>query len=373
MRGFGLTNQFKYCTNNFRMDTWENCDYGCKYCFANNRKGGFEKNRKEKSLIKVNTEEHKKVFIKAFEKDREYKDVLVESLQHRVPLHVGGMADPFSYQEMNDKHTLDMIKFCNKYNYPMVFSTKTAYLSKEHWEVLNPNIHAFQISILGYDDEFIRRYESRTPLINKRIEFIKELKNRGFWVGIRIQPIIDMEQVEKLITATKDYVDFYTAEHLKVPMDSKELRELFKDIMENNNYKKGKYSRHYELPTERKIENIEKIKELAHPVKVGSADNDCHHLSSDGVRSCCGVDTIGKEFDNYIKYNTGYFISGEYNKDNIWFPKNSIRKCCNGDSIVDGLYTMKEYVTLFENKYYGKEFPRCSSCKEDTLKYISNK
>ena len=38
-----LTQQFKHCGNPFRIDTCKGCDFGCKYCFANNRGGGIKK------------------------------------------------------------------------------------------------------------------------------------------------------------------------------------------------------------------------------------------------------------------------------------------------------------------------------------------
>ena len=50
---FSLTNQFKYCPNAFRIDTYEGCSYGCKYCFANNRAGGFSKNRKNEAIAYI--------------------------------------------------------------------------------------------------------------------------------------------------------------------------------------------------------------------------------------------------------------------------------------------------------------------------------
>ena len=36
-----LTQQFRFCGNPFRVDLYKGCDFGCKYCFANSRNGGF--------------------------------------------------------------------------------------------------------------------------------------------------------------------------------------------------------------------------------------------------------------------------------------------------------------------------------------------
>ena len=40
-------NQFKFCGNPFRIDTYRNCDFGCKYCFANARQGKFGETNKQ--------------------------------------------------------------------------------------------------------------------------------------------------------------------------------------------------------------------------------------------------------------------------------------------------------------------------------------
>ena len=35
----GLTSQFRFCGNPFRLDFYKFCSFGCKYCFARNIKG----------------------------------------------------------------------------------------------------------------------------------------------------------------------------------------------------------------------------------------------------------------------------------------------------------------------------------------------
>ena len=179
-------NQFKFCGNPFRIDTYRNCDFGCKYCFANARQGKFgETNKQLKSL---DTMWLRKQFEKAFDEDKEYKDITIELLKHRVPLHMGGLADMFQSREWKEHVTYDTIKICNEYNYPIMFSTKVASLPQEYWDILDPKLHAFQISLFSNDDKYIRKYETNTPSATERIAFMKELHEKGFWVGLRIQP-----------------------------------------------------------------------------------------------------------------------------------------------------------------------------------------
>ena len=342
----GLTNQFKYCPNAFRVDTYDGCSFGCKYCFANTRGGGFARKKKEESIDLYYLRRH---FEKAFVDERKYKDITVELMQHKVPFHCGGMADPFQHKEFKEKRTFELIKLSNEFQYPIMFSTKVSSLPKEYWDILDPNIHAFQISLCGYDDDFIRKYETNTPLASERIEFIKELHEKGFWVSIRLQPLIDLEQAIKVIEATNKVVDFITVEHIKIPTDNYAVRELFKDIKETLPFSKPKKSRHWELSSEYKLKNIEEIRKVAYS-PIGCADNDLHRYSDS--RSCCGVDFINKNFNNYLKYNTCYFYTGEeqgeeVDKSKIWIPTNSCKKCMNGDYVVKDLYHIDEYVEKY--------------------------
>ena len=123
-------------------------------------------------------------------------------LKHYVPLHLGGMSDPFQKREWKYGITKRFLEISNKYNYPINISTRTSYLPDEYWNLLNPEIHTFQISLIGVSDEYIRKFETNTPLASERIKFVKELKRRGFWVSIRIQPIIDINEVLELIIIT---------------------------------------------------------------------------------------------------------------------------------------------------------------------------
>ena len=131
--------------------------------------------------------------------------------------------------------TKKLIQLSNKYNYPISFSTKVAALPEEYYEILNPDIHTFQISIMGYDDEYIRKYESNTPTAKERVWFLRELRKRGFWCSVRIQPLVDIKQVEKLLNYMQDAPSYITVEHLKIPLDNVKVRELF--LYEYNEYK----------------------------------------------------------------------------------------------------------------------------------------
>jgi hypothetical protein len=231
------------------------------------------------------------------------------------------MSDPFQHREFTIKNTLKLLKLTKKYNYPVSISTKAVDLTDEYFSVLDPKIHAFQISIMGYSDKFIRNFESNTPLATERIEFIQKLRDKGFWVSCRIQPFINLVEAKALVIALGKIPNYITIEHIKVPIDNIAIRKL---IGEQIDFKfslyKPKFGRHYEVLPSIKERNINVLKNLI-PVSVGVGvgDNDLHHLST--TACCCGIDTL-PAFGNWLKYNQLYFDKNPtVDRTKLWTPK----------------------------------------------------
>lgn len=284
--------------------------------------------------------------------DGDTSNIKKELLNHRVPLHLGGMSDPFQKMEFEYHATLEFLKITRDFNYPVNISTKAAFLPKEYWDVLNPEIHTFSLSIMGYSDDYIRLFETNTPTAKERIEFAKELKLRGFWVGIRIQPTIVLDEVLELIRATDYFVDYYTIEHLKLPQDNKAAFDMLVNKLPQSK-KLGNLvmqNREYEFDTATKKQNIEIIKSSTKK-PIGCGDNDLHQMSDS--LNCCGIDLMPKAFSNWLKYNTMYIKkTGDRSQ---WSPKNNCNQCFNSHSIKEGFFTMKQYVDDYYVKEYGCE------------------
>lgn len=322
------TQQCRWCGNPLRVDMYKGCTFGCNYCFSNTRqlKGNWGDTGE---MDFANIEQIERMFKRAFSNE-ELRDIDLEMLRHKVPLHCGGMSDPFQHREFKLHLTYALIELSNKYDYPITFSTKQHELPEEYWEILNPKLHAFQVSILGYSDEFIKKYETRTGTAEERIQFLKKLHDKGFWTALRIQPLINIEEA---ITLTKRVcelgaVDYITIEHLKIPNDNPEARQLFLDVPGIENYKELNGGGRGMSPTiDIKLSNFKTISDIANQygIKVGAGDNDLHFLSQS--RCCCGIDTIPSEhFKNWFKYNLTYFITSKDDVsdfDSIWFPKNT--------------------------------------------------
>lgn len=277
-----MTQQFKHCGNPFRIDTYKGCDFGCKYCFVNARGGNLNKQFQiaDFSVIEKN-------FYKAFEEDKETKNLTIEMLRHKVPLHLGGMADPFQSREDTYRLTYKLLELTKKYNYPMIISTKTSYLDECYLNVLDNNIHAFQISLMSMDENFIRKFETNTPSPQDRKQFAQDLKDSGFWVGIRIQPMININEATDVVKEMSPIVNYITVEHIKIGNDNSNKRQMFIDMNLNPNDFVS-CGREYEFKTDIKRKNIELLKSIS-KCPIGCGDNDLHELSDSN--NCCGIDT----------------------------------------------------------------------------------
>ncbi len=324
---------------------YRGCDFGCEYCFANARHYIDGENKFQ--LAKVDT--IKRLFHRAFETDDPGSNGTLECLRHKVPLHCGGMSDPFQDREYIYGLTKELIKISNEYHYPIMFSTKTANLPDEYFEILHPDIHAFQISLIGYDEDFVMTHEKRTPPPASRIDFMKKLKQNGFWVGCRIQPLIDIEQAKKLVVALNKTVNYFTVEHMKIPIENLKIKDAYSYLDLSKYACLTAFGRSLELIKEEKIKNINELKSLSE-VPIGCGDNDLHYMSDS--RCCCGIDTIGGEFDNYMKYNSTYFYTGDCDKNNLWAPSQSVKNVFMSHTAKSyGCEKYKDFVDTYCERY----------------------
>ena len=338
----GITQQFRFCGNPLRLDMYKDCGFQCNYCFAKTIVG------RTMQINCANIKLVERFFKRAFEDNEQTNNLVVELLQRKTPIHIGGLSDPFQPIEFNRHLTYEVIKLSNKYQVPLVFSTKQCILPNEYWEILNPKLHAFQVSLIGIDNEWVKKYEPNTPSPQERLAFMKELHERGFWVSMRVQPLIDIEQAEKVCLVAQNYVDYITIEHLKVATNNTYQMQLFNVDKSNPYYYHPKSSRHFVVKSDIKEKNIKRIMSKVTKCKIGVGDNDLHHLSQS--MCCCGIDTIGGLFDNYLKYNLTYFVTGKVSKEEkegLYVPKSNCSSCFNEHCVIKGITKAKDYTDKY--------------------------
>lgn len=215
-QALNVSSKFAICGMPIRVDTYKTCSFACSYCFSNCRKVmEFEKTLKVASIDGLSRK-----LDKVLGKGEVDESSLLEVLLSRgITWHCGGMSDPFQPIEGKLHITKQMIDVANRYGIHILFSTKG---DSVYGADIRPDLHTFQLSVTNVDDR--RDIEPNVPSIESRLRFFRELKSKGFKVGIRIQPFIPNVTDIRILEMFKD-ADHVTIEGLKLVPQNKEHKD----------------------------------------------------------------------------------------------------------------------------------------------------
>ena len=335
------------CGLPLRVDSYKTCTFGCKYCFSNNRK--IMEFNKELQIANINQFEKtlKRVHI---DKNIKENSLIDNLLSEDITLHWGGMSDPFQHIEKELGITKKLIDITNKYNKHILFSTKS---DTVYGCDIKPELHSFQLSFTSSSTN--KELEPGVPSFENRLKFYKELKSKGFKVGIRLQPFIPGVTDVKLIDIFKD-ADYFTLEGLKLVPQNSEQKEF---VYNNLGFapelftQKGLLNLKEEIRINAYAEFIDKFNKYNIPFSI--ADNDMRIITSS--KCCCGEPLVRKSTD----FNTTAMLfnyNGEYTLDDVM----NNCSCAVMDSKASQLFTSNRTegcITLKE--FYNKRFDRKSS------------
>ena len=212
------TTQFYFCSLPLRLDTYASCGYGCSYCFAANRggvsrpMGGTFDNSKLKRRLK------------RLSLGNEAKSVVDEYVARRQPIHLGGMSDPFTPQEMSERATLRALTTLAEYSYPTVISSKgIEFASTPYVEILAEGNFLVQVSFSTLDDGLARDIERGTPSPSERLKALTQASEMGVRTAVRHQPVLpgrEHEMVRIIRAAAQAGARHYAAEFLKLGIEN---------------------------------------------------------------------------------------------------------------------------------------------------------
>jgi len=129
-QGYGSprwTGELTDCSMPMTFDTYSNCGFGCMYCFSQfQRAVGTTKDDYAAGRVKVvNVEKVKRIFEPGTKSSfRRYVD-------ERKVMQWGGLSDPFCTIERQHGHGLKLLKFFRDIEYPISFSTKGTWWTKD--------------------------------------------------------------------------------------------------------------------------------------------------------------------------------------------------------------------------------------------------
>ena len=284
------------CDMPLRFDTYKGCSHGCEYCFV----------KMQSDISKIEIGETPKTLLNFINKRKAKKAVAV-IFDYDIPLHWGGVSDPFQPIELEKRLSFDCLKVFAKTKYPFVVSTKSAIIARpEYLELLKDCNCAVQFSAVGssYDD-----FEKGASTFIERVEAMKKISDLGIRVIVRAQPMLP--KMEKELT-----------ENLK----------LFKDagvhglIIEFMKYKykavgtlKVRGDNVYPLETIKPVFDRVKKQANALGIKVYAGENRLRQYGDS--LNCCGVGDLWKTHEanlNHLLWGDKPEKKEIYNNKNLW-------------------------------------------------------
>jgi len=355
-----VTSQFYFCGIPFRLDTTPKCDLGCLYCFAMS-KGG----RKTSQYQIANPLTIRRKLDRAFSMHPARLDIAGQMLRHRVPIHFGGVSDPFC-SPTTSQASRRLLKHLAEHNYPTIISTKqTDELTKESTlSALQCMANlAVQISFSVLEPELTSKIEPLVPSPCDRLRAVKTLTDLGIPVIIRLQPLLPemTRHAEKtLIPAVAEAgARHVIVEFLKIPVE-KNVSWIDQLYIETGHRYDELYhrmgarlvGREWLLPNEYKWEALQPLIYAIHQsgMTYGAGDYAIHHLGD--TRCCCGIDDLPGfrnwfqgNFANVIRESPDEHIGFDQLRSH-WFPDKSIRRILNSNSRIDQKTAMLEYLQV---------------------------
>jgi DNA repair photolyase len=366
-----ITSQLYFCASPIRLDTYNRCQFGCAYCFSRNRQGESTERvvkkanhqRLEKRLARV----AKGVINSAFD----------EFLERRVPIQLGGLFDPFTPIELEQKATLNIIHILCDHQYPTLISTKgNVFMLSEYISVLKRmNVH-IRLSAAGVADKYRSGIDVGCDPFEKVLDNIKALTDLGLSVSLRIQPLIPGFEGDALAMterASRAGVSHVSYEYLKITSEGRdqELRQIYNttgvDIWEKMNaIGVKKLGRDYALIKSAKWKFLFTAKRLCMElgIKFGAGDTEFIHLS-DGS-GCCSCSEFFLKNANQFRTNFVGVLSKKQNNKVVrfddlkseWVPQLNVHRYLTTNSRArDNSRELPSLLSLLAHRWNGEKGP----------------
>lgn len=355
-----VSSKFAICGLPIRVDSYKTCSFGCKYCFAENR----EIMKFEKKIQVGNVKALETKLNRIFDKKNYDKNNLLDNLiAQKITWHWGGMSDPFQPCENKLGITKQLVDVTNKYGIHVLFSTK----SNTTYDVdIRPDLHSFQLSISNINN--LKNIEPNVPDIESRYKFYRELKDKGFKVGIRIQPFIPNVSTLDIVKKFND-ADQFVLEGIKIVPQNKKAKDFIINELKLNREdftQMGLLNLKPEIRLEMYKPFIEYFEENNIPYSI--ADNDLHYIGNN--KCCCG----DKLIDKSTNFNTTAMLKKygiEYNKNQL---DCELKECGICDCKAKHLFTSNRTEGCETvQEFYNKRFDRKTSPFSPKFLYKKNK
>lgn len=287
------------CHYPLRLDTYSGCSHNCTYCYARNllAKMGY--------WNPIRPADPKQIR-KYFENPDSIGDRRIrEALKRRLPVRLGGLTDCFQPKEKDAKVTLEVLKILSEYQYPHMIVTKSDLVAREKYiEVLDPELSYIQVTVVSNNKDTTGKIEQGAPPTEQRLQAIKKLSEKGFFVAGRISPIIPKVttyETEEMIYLLRKYgaehvlIEFFRGNRRMV----EELQEKLQKNIIDKMYKRGYY---YRFNRKDKLNFYKRAKKIVESEGMSfsiCSDGDPIHPDLNTSNNCCGTDRLSN-FQNCV-------------------------------------------------------------------------
>lgn len=186
--GIDCGSQVTLCEYPIRLDTYKGCSHGCLYCFA-----------RAKTDIDTVSPLHCAKVVERFV--RGVRNVVTQWCDWDIPLHWGGVSDPFQPAELEHHATLEVLEVLSSTGYPFIVSTKGRLIACEPYlSMLGRSNVCVQVSMTSPQ---LDKLEPGAPTFGERLEIVRTVAARVPRVMVRVQPYMT-QCLSALIAALPD-------------------------------------------------------------------------------------------------------------------------------------------------------------------------
>lgn len=277
--------QVTLCDVPIRFDTYEGCSHACSYCFVN-RKNDISK-------IRLGESAHALERFIAGERNQ-----LTSFCDWDIPLHWGGMSDPFQPAERIHKRSLECLEVFARTGYPFIVSTKNKMIAEgEYLELIKKCNCVVQFSALSprYD-----AWEKGASTFDERMQAAKAISPYKR-VIIRCQPYIPQLRYEMIDSLRR----FRDAGAYGVIFESMKAQKAFPQMIKLNN--------DCVYPVNLLREHFEVFRDECHRLGMKFYCGENRLRAMGDSLCCCGIDGLGWRANTA---NLNHFL---YDKDNFVF------------------------------------------------------
>lgn len=296
------------CSMPMTFDTYSACSYNCMYCFAFFQKAHNVKDYQSESVRCVNAEKvirmFKNILAGNFSLLNKTEQQFAPYVLSRKLMQWGAMADQFDLYEKEFGVTLALLKFFDIIDYPLSFSTKAAWWTKDkrYMDIFARHKHNWhvKVSIITSDRRKAAVIEKGVETPEERLAALKRLSDIGINTTLRLRPYMigASDDFEETITkaaacGVKSVTTEFFCMEARADARTKERYaemsrvlgyDVWKFYMENS--KQHGYKR---LSKGIKLPIIQKMMAITTGLGLRFNVSDAHCRELNGSVNCCGV------------------------------------------------------------------------------------